>query len=308
VKRLEKRNLLSGLLFASPWIVGFLAFSVYPLVAALAYSFTDYSVLASPVSVGLDNYREVVRDDLFWKAVGNTLYLAALSAPLNTLVACFLAVLLNFEVRGRGAFRALYFLPSLVPLVCLGILWRWALNGEFGLVNALLRPLLDGFEALLRVPISPPAWLENPAFAKLGLVIASLWGAGHAMVIFLAGLQEAPVQLYEAAEIDGAGFWRKLRHVTLPMLTPYLFFNLIIGLIGSFNVFAVPYVMMDGANTGGAGPDRSMLFVATYIFQSAFQNWNMGYASALSLIFLCLVLALTVAVMKIAERKVHYND
>lgn len=304
--RTQTSNTLKGLLFISPWILGFLAFAVYPLVATVYFSFMDYSVLAPPVAIGGENYAELATDSNFMKAVFNTVFFALVSVPLNTAMACFLAVLLNFKVLGKSFFRTAFFLPSLVPMVCLGVIWRWLLNGEVGLVNQIIGPFADLANIILGTHFSAPAWLEDPSFTKLGLVVASVWGLGHAMVIFLAGLQEVPLELYEAAELDGAGFWSKLRHVTLPMISPYILFNLIMGFIASFQVFAVPFVMMDGVNEPPGGPGGSMLFAATYIYLKAFQDWEMGYACAMALIFFLLVLALTLTLMKISERRVHY--
>lgn len=306
MNRIERGNTIKGLLFISPWIVGFLAFTLYPALATLAFSFTDFSVLAKPVYIGAENYRELLVDEIFRKAVFNTVFFALISVPLNIALACFLAVLLNFNVVGKSYFRTAFFLPSLVPAVCLGVIWRWMLNGEIGLVNQFLQPLATFVNALLGTQLDTPAWLEDPDFTKLGLVVASVWGLGHAMVIFLAGLQEAPTELYEAAEIDGAGFWKKLWHVTLPMLSPYILFNTIMGLIGSFQIFSVPYIMMDGVNEPPEGPGRSMLFVATYIYLNAFTHWNMGYACAMALIFFVLIVVLTLTLMKISERRVYY--
>ncbi|MBC2607104.1 carbohydrate ABC transporter permease [Pelagicoccus albus] len=304
--RTEKRNLAKGLLFISPWILGFLAFALYPLIATIYFSFTDYSVLAPPVPIGTENYAELAADGNFMKAVFNTIFFAAISVPLNTALACFLAILLNFNVLGKSFFRTAFFLPSLVPMVCLGVIWRWLLNGEVGLVNQAIGPFADFANMILGTSFDTPAWLEDPSFTKLGLVVASVWGLGHAMVIFLAGLQEAPVELYEAAELDGAGFWSKLRHVTIPMVSPYILFNLIMGFIAAFQVFAVPFVMMDGVNEPPGGPGGSMLFAATYIYLKAFQDWEMGYACAMALIFFVLVVTLTITLMKISERRVHY--
>jgi multiple sugar transport system permease protein len=307
--RLERKRLRQGLFFIGPWLIGFLAFSAYPLVATLIFSLTDYSVLSRPVYIGAGNYTDLVADPLFWKSLSNTMVFALIAVPLNTVVACFLAVLLNFNIRARGLFRTVFFLPSLVPLVCLAIVWQWLLNGELGLINAALAPFFDLVNAVFGTGFRPPNWLQDAAFTKPGLVLAGLWGVGHAMVIYLAGLQEAPVEYYEAAEIDGAGFWQKLFRVTLPLLSPYIFFNLVMGIIGTLQIFAVPYVMMGGTSgsDGIAGPERSMLFIATYIYQNAFDYWNMGYACAISLIFFIVVLALTMAVVRMGERRVHYG-
>ncbi|MDQ8200922.1 sugar ABC transporter permease [Pelagicoccus enzymogenes] len=304
--RTQRINTTKGLLFISPWILGFLAFALYPLIATLYFSFMDYSVLAPPVPVGTENYAELATDTNFMKAVFNTVFFAAISVPLNTALACFLAVLLNFNVLGKSFFRTAFFLPSLVPMVCLGVIWRWLLNGEVGLINQVIGPFADFANAVLGTTFDTPAWLEDPAFTKLGLVVASVWGLGHAMVIFLAGLQEAPVELYEAAELDGAGFWSKLKHVTIPMVSPYILFNMIMGFIAAFQVFAVPFVMMDGVNEPPGGPGGSMLFAATYIYLKAFQDWEMGYACAMALIFFLLVVSLTITLMKLSERRVYY--
>ncbi len=307
--RVERKQMLQGLCFIGPWLIGFLLFSAYPLVATLIFSLTDYSVLSRPVFIGTGNYTDLMADPLFWKALSNTILFAAIAVPMNTAVACFLAVLLNFNVRARGIFRTVFFLPSLVPLVCLAIVWRWLLNGELGLINVILTPLFELINATLGTGLQPPNWLQDAAFTKPGLVLAGLWGVGHAMVIYLAGLQEAPVEYYEAAEIDGAGFWQKLFKVTLPLLSPYIFFNLVMGIIGTLQIFAVPYVMMGGTAgaDGIAGPERSMLFIATYIYQNAFDYWNMGYACAISLIFFIVVLTLTLFVVRLGERRVHYD-
>ncbi len=305
----ERSRMRRGLLFISPWLAGFLLFSVYPLVATGFFSLTDYSVLSPPVFIGGGNFRDLMTDPIFWQALSNTMLFATLAVPLNTAVACFLAVLLNFNIRGRGIYRTVFFLPSLVPLVCLAIVWRWLLNGELGLINSVLSPFLEAINGVLGTGFRPPNWLQDAAYTKPGLVLAGLWGIGHAMVIYLAGLQEAPVEYYEAAEIDGAGFWQKLFRITLPLLSPYIFFNLIMGIIGTLQIFAVPYVMMGGAEgvNGIGGPERSMLFIATYIYQNAFHYWNMGYACAISLIFFVIVLALTLIVVRLSERRVHYG-
>jgi len=304
--RVEKQNTLKGLLFISPWLLGFLAFAAYPVIASFYFSFTDYSVLAKPVPIGIANYQEMATDSLFWKAVTNTFGFAIVSVPINLAVAFFLALLLTFRVPARGIYRTLFFLPSLVPMVCLGVIWRWLLNGELGLINLALDPFIDILNTITGSRLHAPSWLEDPSFTKPGLLVASIWGIGHSMIIFLAGMQETPNELYEAAEIDGAGFWSKLRHITIPSISPYIYFNLIMGLIGSLQIFAVPYVLMDGANNPEDGPGRSLLFVATYIFQNAFEYWNMGYACAIAFIFIILVTIMTLSVMKVAEKKVYY--
>jgi len=298
----ERNNLRAGLLFISPWIVGFLAFCAYPLASSLYFSMCDYSALSPAVFIGAQNYRDLAADAVFWTALSNTLFFAAFAIPLGLLVALGLAVLLNFDVRGRGIFRTIIFLPSLVPMVCLAVLWQWMLNGELGPVNALLNPALDVLNGMLGTHWTAPNWLADARFAKWGIIFTALWGAGNAVVIFLAGLQDVPRHLYESAEIDGANFWQKTIHITLPIISPVIYFNMIMGLIGSLQVFAVPYVMTGG----GDGPERSLLFLATYLFQNAFEYWNMGYACAIGVILFLIILVLTFAAGKLSERHVYY--
>jgi len=298
----EKERLRTGLLFISPWLLGFVALTLYPLLASVWFSLCDYSVLTEPVFLGAENYRELWRDEVFWLALRNTVVFAAVSIPLGTALAIGLAVLLNQPVRGRGLYRTIFFLPSLVPAISLAILWQWLLNGSVGLVNEVLQWPLRLVNLVAGTCLRPPDWLNDPSWALWGLVLTGLWGAGNAMVIYLAGLQEIPAELYEAAEMDGANAWQRFVNITLPLLTPVIFFNVIMGLIGSLQTFAVPYILTNG----GDGPGRSLLFLATYIYQSAFDYWNMGYASALALVLFLLILALTLVVVRFGEKRVHY--
>jgi multiple sugar transport system permease protein len=299
----ERRNLRNGLLFISPWILGFFTLCVYPLLSTLYYSLCDYSVLAPPVFVGTENYQSLFTDDIFWQSVSNTFFFAAFAIPLGLLISLTLAILLNVNVPGKGIFRTVFFLPSLVPMVCLAVLWQWMLNGDLGLINNALRPVCNGLNALFGSQLEPPNWLQEARYAKWGIVFTGLWSVGHAVVIYLAGLQEVPKHLYESADIDGANVWQRIRHVTLPMLSPVIYFNTIMGLIGAFQVFAVPYVMTGG----GDGPERSLLFMATYLYQNAFDYWNMGYACAIGLILFLMILLLTWGATRLSERHVHYE-
>jgi len=305
---LERKRLNTGLLFIGPWIFGFFLLSVYPVVASFYFSLCDYSVLSPPVYIGWQNYVDLVFDELFWKSLYNTIIYASLLIPLGFLVSFTLALLLNFDLPGKGLFRAVIFLPSLVPMVCLAVIWRWMLNGEFGLVNTLISPLASVLNHWFGTHLQPPSWLQEAVYTKLGLVLASLWCVGNAVVIYLAGLQDVPRHLYEAAEIDGANFWHKTWHITIPVISPVIYFNCIMALIGSFQVFAVPYVMMLGGDgpDGIGGPDRSLLFIATYIYQNAFDYWNMGYACAIGLILFFVILGLTLFATKISASRVYY--
>ena len=253
--------------------------------------------------VGTANYTDLCTDALFWTSVYNTFFFAAFSIPLGLLVSLTLAILLNFNLPGKGFFRTVFFLPSLIPLVCLAILWQWMLNGELGLVNTALRPCYQAANALFGTHAVPPNWLLEARYAKWGIIFTSLWGVGQAVVIYLAGLQEVPRHLYEAAEIDGANFWHKTWHITLPTISPVIYFNSVMGLIGAFQVFAVPYVMTNG----GDGPERSLLFMATYLYQNAFDYSNMGYACAIGMVLFLLILGLTYLAKRLAEQHIHYE-
>ncbi len=293
--RREKTDLASGLLFALPWLIGFLGFTLYPLVMSVYYSFTSYNVVQPPVWTGLDNYRELFfQDPLFWKALYNTLYFTAFSVPLSLAAALFLALLLNQKVPGLALFRTVFFLPSIVPIVASSVLWIWVLNPQSGLVNSLLMQWFG---------VEGPGWLASPAWSKPSLVVMSLWGVGGAMVIFLAGLADVPQTLYEVAELDGAGVWTRFRHVTLPMLTPTILFNLVMGLIASFQYFTQVYVM-----TGGKGtPLDTTMFYALYMYRSSFYYLRMGYASAMAWMLFVVILAATVGVLVSSKRWVFYH-
>ena len=289
----ERRNLFVGLAFISPWIAGFLVFTLYPVCASLFLSFCDYDVLTSPVWIGTLNYSELVADSIFWKSLYNTLFFAAFSLPLGLVMSLLVAVLLNQSVRGRSTFRAIFFLPSLIPVVASSVLWLWILNGNFGLLN----------EALRALGIShPPQWLSDPAWTKPSLVLMSLWGVGSSMVIYLAALQDVPRSLYESAELDGAGAWSKFVHITLPLISPVIYFNLIMGIIGSIQVFSQGYIMMPAG-----GPQRSSLFCAVYLFLNAFEYRQMGYACAMAWVLFLLILLLTWLATRGTRKMIFYT-
>jgi len=299
----ERRNLTKGLLFISPWILGFLAFNLYPLIASIWFSLCDYSVLSEPVFLGAQNYVDLWNDPVFWKALRNTVIFAAVAIPLSTFLSIGLAVLLNQPIAGQGIYRTIFFLPCLVPAISLAILWQWMLNGPMGLVNNLIRPFLNIINAVVGSHLQAPDWLNDPNFALGGLILTGLWGTGQAVVIYLAGLQEVPAELYEAAELDGTNAWQRFLHITLPMLSPVIFFNVLMSIIGALQTFAVPYILTGG----GDGPGRSLLFLATYIYQNAFDYWNMGYASALALCLFVLIIGLSLVTVHYGEKKVHYS-
>lgn len=301
----ERRQLFTGLGFTSLWIVGLGLFTGYPVLASLYYSFCDYSILTSPVWCGTENYRQLVHDDLFWKSLYNTLFYAGLSVPLGTVVALGLALLLHADVRGKPFFRTLFYLPSIVPVVASALLWLWLLNGQFGLINVALRPIL----AL--VGLEPPLWLADPAWAKPALVLMSLWGTGNAMIIYLAGLQNVPRELYEAAAIDGASGWQRFWHITLPMISPVVYFNVVISLVGALQVFTQAFIMSSGAGGGAAGgtdgnPARATLFYTLNLFSTAFYDLRMGYASAMAYVLFVIIASLTWLATRLSRKHLNY--
>jgi multiple sugar transport system permease protein len=290
----QRRNLRNGLLFVSPWIVGFVWLELYPVVAAGYFSLTSYSIVAPPQFVGLDNYTQLFfRDPLFPTALYNTFYYAILSIPLNIVLGVAIALLLNLRVRGLSFYRAVYYLPTIVPAVASTMLWAWLLNPQYGVVNSLLG----------LVGIQGPGWFADPQWSKPALVFMGSWGVGSAMVIYLAGLQDIPHHLYEAAEIDGARWIQKTWHVTLPLLTPTIFFNLVMGMIGTFQYFTAAFVL-----TGGqGGPLDSTLFYALYLYNNAFSYFKMGYASAMAWILFVIVVIFTFIVFRSSDRWVFYQ-
>jgi multiple sugar transport system permease protein len=290
--RLLIREYIAFYLFASPWLIGLVMFTVGPMITSLYLSFTDYAVITAPSWIGIGNYVHMFTDDpLVWQALRVTGLYCLGAIPLSLITSFLVALLMHQQIFGVRVFRTIYYLPSVISGVPVALLWMWILNPEFGLINNFLR--IFGIEG--------PKWLFSTTWAIPSFVLMSLWGVGVPMVTFLAGLQGIPAHLYEAAEIDGAGPWRRFRNVTLPMLSPYLFFNLIVGVIGTMQIFSQAYVMTQG------GPDDSTLFYAYHLFNSAFRYFRMGYASAMAWILLRLVLALTLQQLWQRKRWVHYE-
>lgn len=293
--RIERRNLRNGLLFALPFLIGFLAIYLYPLLMTVKFSFQQYNAIKPAVWIGLENYRTLFFDDpLFWKSLYNTLYFTVFSVPIGLALALGLAMLLSLKVPGQAVYRTIFFLPTIVPIVALAVLWLWVLNPESGLLNGTLREFFG---------IDGPGWLADQHWSKPALILMSLWGVGGAMVVFLAGLAEVPESLYEVADIDGAGPFTKFRHVTLPMVTPVILFNLVIGLINAFQYFTQVYVMTNGRGE----PVGSTMFYALYLYRRSFYYLDMGYGSAMALILFFIVLAATIVVLRSSRRWVHYH-
>jgi len=292
-RRLRRRQAVEGYLFASPWILGFLLFTLGPMIASVWISLHSWNVLTPPTAVGLANYhRALFEDPRFWKSLVNTAYYAFVSVPLGMCWALLVAVLLNQKVRGLAIFRTIFYLPSVVAGVATALVWTLLLNPDFGAVNFILRKI--GIA-------SPPGWLLDEKWAMPGLILMSLWGLGNMMIIYLAGLQNVSEELQEAAEIDGAGPLKRFRHVTLPMLTPTIFFNLVMSVIGSFQVFMQTYVMTNG------GPNDATLTYVLYLYRNAFEQFKMGYASALAWILFVIILAMTLLIIKSSSLWVYYE-
>jgi multiple sugar transport system permease protein len=297
--RRRLREMLEGYAFIAPWLLGFLLLTAGPMLASLYISGTSWTMLSSPQWVGAENYVRLFTDDpLFVESLWNTLYYVALSVPLSLLCSLGLALLLHQKVRGIGIFRTIFFLPSITNMVAVAVLWLWIFNPEYGLLNLLLQ----------KVGIAGPLWLQSPAWAKPALVVMSLWGTGGTMIIFLAALQGIPHELHEAASLDGAGSLQRFLHITLPMISPAFFFNLIVGIIGSFQVFTQAYVMTGTAQPGSeGGPANATLFVVLYLYKKAFQEFKMGYASALAWVLFAIILVFTFVQWRMSKRWIYYE-
>jgi multiple sugar transport system permease protein len=291
--RQEWQGLRTGLLFISPWIVGFVVFRVYPFFASLYYSFTFYPILDRPKWVGLDNYIGLLGDSRFITGLYNTAYYALFAVPLAAVAGVLLAMLLNSRIKGLSFFRTIFYLPSIMPVVVMAITWLWMFDPINGVVNYFLS--LVGIEG--------PAWLGSPQWSKPALIIMSLWTIGSAVVIYLASLQDVPRELLEAAELDGATAIRKIWHVTLPMISPVIFFNVIVGLIGAFQYFVEPWVMSNGTGS----PADSLLMMSMYLYQSAFQFFKIGYASAQAWVLFLIVILFTAILFRVSGRLVYYG-
>ena len=293
-----KQN-LEGYLYISPWLIGFVFLTAGPILISLYMSFTRWSLLSLPQWIGFDNYKQVFTDDpLVYKSLWNTAYYVLFSVPTGVLLSLVLALMLNQKLKGISIFRTVYFLPSVTNLVAVSILWMWIFNPEFGLINR----FLDIFH------ITGPLWLQSEIWSKPALIIMSLWGIGGGMIINLAALQGIPPELYEAAELDGARRWRKLRHITIPLISPALFFNLVMNMIGSFQVFTQAFVMTASSNQGQeGGPNNSTLFFVLYLYKKAFQQFKMGYASALAWVLFIIILVFTIFQFSMSKRWVYYE-
>lgn len=295
---MARREAIEGYLFILPWIIGLLVFTGGPFLAGFALSFTNYSALEAPTWVGIQNYVKVFHDQNFYLSIENTIYYVVLSVPLGMVAGFLLALLLNQKLPGIAFFRTAFYMPSIVPAVPSIMLFLWILNDRFGLLN--------GFLGVFGIP--GPDWLTSPNWTKPSLVIWSMWQVGGSMIIYLAGLQNVPQELYEAASIDGAGTLGRFRNITLPMISPTIFFVLTIGIISSFQVFTAAFLLGTG-NYGmpGAGPLNSLLFWVLNIYQQGFFFYRFGYASALAWLLFMVILGVTLLQLWFAGRWVYYE-
>jgi multiple sugar transport system permease protein len=291
---LRRQEALYGYLFLTPWILGLLLFYIGPMVSSAYLSFTRYDIVNTPIWVGFGNYVNIfTKDRLFWPSMMRTFEWAITIVPLALVGSLLAAILLNQGLKGTTAYRTIFFLPHLTPIVASAVLWGWFFNVDVGPLNVLLRSLGVA---------KPPGWFRDPNWAMPGLMIMAMWGAigGNNMLIFIAGLQGVPQEYYEAASMDGAGVWTKFRHVTLPLLTPTIFFNLVLGIIGSLKVFAAAYVTTMG------GPAYATWFYALHIYNKAFRTFEMGYASGLAWIFFFVMFVFTFIQFRASSRWVFY--
>jgi multiple sugar transport system permease protein len=302
-RRPKHPNLWKGLAFASPFLLGFLVLIAYPMIASGIYSFTNFNLFQAPKFVGLANYQAMFADSTFWKSLYNTLFMAVIGVPLTIIIGLAGAHVLNFPIKGQPVYRALIYIPVIVPVVVGSYLWRWMLNSQYGYVDRVL-----GF---LHLP--QPAWLTEPAWGKPAILMIALWTIGSTLIIYMAAIRDIPQELYEAAQMDGAGPWRRFVNITWPKLTPVTLFQVIVVMISYLQIFTQPYLLTQatavgngGTSSGGAGD--SMLSMSMYLFENAFSFLKMGYASALAWALFLLTLVITLLVLWSSKKWVHYDN
>lgn len=271
----KSRESFAGVLFVSPWIIGFLSFTLYPIIMSFYYSLTDYKVIGASRYIGFSNYTNMFQNTVFQTSLYNTLYTVILGVSVTTVVALISAILMdNKRIKGMSFFRVVFFIPTLVPLIINCILWLWILQPDIGLINTVLK----------LVGVQGPGWLASPLWSKPALVLMMIWGCGGSIILYLAGLQDVPDSLYESASLDGANFFQRTVYITIPMISPVILYNVVTGVIGVMQWFAEPLVMTEG------GPDSSTMFYSLNLYQNAFQFFKMGYASAMAWFMLIIAL------------------
>jgi len=294
VRSPRARRLRLGLLFVSPWVIGYFAFYLYPFLATFYYSFTSFTGIGNPVFTGFANFSGLFHDSLFRTAVFNTFYYTIIEVPFSTAAALGLALLLNMNVRGQAVYRTLFYIPSIVPVVASSLIFVWIFQPSFGIVNSLLSD----------VHVTGPAWFFSITWSKPTFILLGLWGLGQPMVIYLAALQGVPREMYEVAALEGAGPWQRLRHVTIPMISPVILFNVILSLVLSVQYFTQAQVI----ESPPGSPGNSTMFYITYYYQQAFQYLHLGYASAMAFLLFIGVLLITVVLLRTSSRWVYYEN
>ena len=298
--KLNLREHIEGYLFISPWILGMVLFALGPILASFGLAFTRWNLFTEPEYVGWANFQKLAHDPLFYKSVFNTIYYTVFAVPLGLVLALGLAMLVNHRLRGVNFFRTAFFLPNVVAGIAMLLLWKWLFDPNFGLINLFLD--WTGLMAALEwIGIGRPQWISSRAGAMPGMIFMSIWGLGGSMMIFLAGLQNIPRELIEAAELDGAGPWKRFRYVTVPLLTPTIFFLMMVGVIASLQIFNQAYVMTQG------GPAHATLFYVLYLFQTAFERFQMGYACAMALVLFIITLIVSLIQLAMGKKWVHYQ-
>ncbi len=288
----RKKDTVKFFLFISPWIIGFLLFILIPMGMSLYYSFTDWDVLTKESFVGMANYAGLFQDPLFYKSLQVTGVYTLITVPLNVFLSLMTAILLNMEGRFMAFFRTLYYIPAVLSAVVVAILWQWIFNSKYGLLN----------DVLTKFGIEGPRWLSDPQWVMPALVIMSIWGIGGGIIMYLAGLQAVPKDLYEAATLDGARFWKKLFHITIPSMSPIILFTFLTSMIATLQTFSQAYIMTSG------GPNHATLFYAYYLYQNGVVYKKMGKACAMAWLFFIAVMLLSLVVLKVSGKVVYYES
>ena len=289
---IEGKREIYGWIFALPWIIGLIVFYLYPMVSSAIFSFSEFKGFFPEKFNGLANYKDVISDPVFAIAVRNTLFYTFLAVPIGLIIGIVLASLLNAKVKGKSVYRVLVFIPTLMPAVTTGIIWQWLLNSQYGVVNNLL----------LKIGINGPPWFASEIWSKPSLVIIAEWTIGTTVLTYLAGLQDIPTQYYEAAKLDGANLFHQFKNITLPLLSPVIFFNIVMGIIGGMQQFTLPFVITNGSGT----PANSMMFYGMLLYKDAFAYFKMGRANAMAWMMFVVVMALTAVITHTSKKWVYY--
>lgn len=299
--KLNQRYRIVGFLFALPWLIGFLLFQLYPIAKAIYNSFTEYDIFSQARWVGLANYKEMLSDTNIPKAFANTAYMSFVGLPIGLIFALLVALLLNSNVKGLSVFRTIYYIPSVVPVVAAAAVFIWILNPEYGLLADVIRPF----------GITLPSFVYNPSYTKPGLIIMDTWRCGQSAIIFLAALQAVPKSYYEAAQIDGANAVQRFFKITLPSISPTVLFLFVTGLISALQYFSQGFVFASVTNASqkaGGGPGNSLLFYSTYLYNNAFSYLRFGYASALAIVLLVVIMISTFLMFKLSDNSINYSQ